>query len=128
MGLAAVGMLPVADQFSLYGKIGMYRADSEFSTNIVLPGIPQAFSESNNDLTFGFGLQFDISRNFGVRAEYQRYQDLGGPQIGESDLDVMSIGVGLPVPLTTGISLQIACKGRGDPAFSLRHSNSWTNR
>jgi len=91
--LVAVGMLPVADRFSIYGKIGMYRADSDFSTNIVVPGIPQAFSESNNDLTFGFGLQFDISRSFGVCAEYQRYQDLGGPEIGESDLDVMSIGV-----------------------------------
>jgi OOP family OmpA-OmpF porin len=91
--LVAVGMLPVADRFSIYGKIGMYRADSDFGTNIVLPGIPQAFSESNNDLTFGFGLQFDISRSLGVRAEYQRYQDLGGPQIGESDLDVMSIGL-----------------------------------
>jgi OOP family OmpA-OmpF porin len=91
--LVAVGMLPVADRFSIYGKIGMYRADSDFSTNIVFPGIPQSFSESNNDLTFGFGLQFDISRNFGVRAEYQRYQDVGGPEIGESDLDVMSIGV-----------------------------------
>jgi len=91
--VVAVGMLPVADRFSIYGKIGMYRADSDFSTNIVLPGIPQALSESNNDLTFGFGLQFDISGSLGVRAEYQRYQDLGGPQIGESDLDVMSIGV-----------------------------------
>jgi OmpA-OmpF porin, OOP family len=89
----AVGMFPVADRFSIYGKVGMYRADSDFSTNIVLPGIPQSFSESNNDLTFGFGLQFDITRNLGVRAEWQRYQDLGGPQIGESDLDVMSIGV-----------------------------------
>jgi len=91
--LVAVGMLPVADRFSIYGKIGMYRADSDFSTNIVLPGLPQSFSESNNDLTFGFGLQFEISRNLALRAEYQRYQDLGGPQIGESDLDVMSIGL-----------------------------------
>lgn len=89
----AVGTFPVADRFSIYGKVGMYRADSDFSTNIVLPGIPQSFSESNNDLTFGFGLQFDFNRNLGLRAEWQRYQDLGGPQIGESDVDVMSIGL-----------------------------------
>lgn len=91
--VVAVGILPVADRFSIYGKAGMYRADSDFSTNVVLPGLPQSFSESNNDLTFGIGLQFDISRNLALRAEWQRYQDLGGPQIGESDLDVMSIGV-----------------------------------
>jgi OOP family OmpA-OmpF porin len=89
----AVGMLPVADRFSLYGKLGIYRADTDFSTNVVLPGLPATFSESNNDLTFGFGLQFDVTKNLGLRAEWQRYQDLGGSRIGESDVDVMSIGV-----------------------------------
>ena len=91
--LVAVGMLPVADRFSVYGKLGVYRGETDFSTNIVAPGIPSTFSESNTDLTMGFGLQFDVANNLGLRAEWQRYQDLGGPQIGESDVDVMSIGV-----------------------------------
>jgi hypothetical protein len=28
-----------------------------------------------------------------VRAEWQRYQDIGGGNIGEGDVDVMSIGL-----------------------------------
>jgi OmpA-OmpF porin, OOP family len=92
MEFVAVGMLPVADRFSVYGKIGLYRGETDASGNTFLTG-PISESESNTDLTFGVGLQFDVARNFGVRAEWQRYQDIGGGNIGEGDVDVMSIGL-----------------------------------
>ena len=88
--LVAVGMLPVADRFSVYGKIGMYRGDTEFSTNN--PLFDNA-SESNTDLTFGIGVRFDFTKNLGVRAEWQKYQDVGGGDIGESDVDLISVGL-----------------------------------
>jgi OmpA-OmpF porin, OOP family len=86
--LVAVGMLPLADKFSVYGKIGMYRGDVDTSGT----GIFGSASESNTDLTFAVGVRYDFTRNLGVRAEWQKYQDVGGGDIGESDVDVLSIG------------------------------------
>jgi len=37
-------------------------------------------------------VRYDFTRNLGVRAEWQKYQDVGGGDIGESDVDVLSIG------------------------------------
>jgi OOP family OmpA-OmpF porin len=86
--LVAVGMMPLADKFSVYGKIGMYRGDVDTSGT----GIFGSASESNTDLTFAVGVRYDFTRNLGVRAEWQKYQDVGGGDIGESDVDVLSIG------------------------------------
>jgi OmpA-OmpF porin, OOP family len=85
--LVAVGMLPIADKFSIYGKLGMYRGETDASA----PG--QSISESNTDLTFGVGVRFDLTKNLGVRAEWQKYTDVGGGDIGTADVDVISIGV-----------------------------------
>ena len=86
--LVGVGMFPIASQFSLYGKLGLFRADSDLSGNL------GSGSDSSSGLTFGVGGQYDFSRNMGVRAEWQRYADVGGDNTGgESDIDVMSIGV-----------------------------------
>ena len=88
--VVAVGSWPFTPNFSAYGKLGMYRGETDFTTN--LPGIPNE-SESNTDLTFGIGVRWDFTKNLGLRAEYQIYQDVGGGNIGEDDLDVISVGV-----------------------------------
>ena len=88
--VVAVGSWPFTPQFSAYGKLGMYRGETDFSTNA--PGVGNE-SESNTDLTYGIGVRWDFTKNLGVRAEYQIYKDLGGGNIGESDVDAMSVGV-----------------------------------
>jgi OOP family OmpA-OmpF porin len=85
--LVGVGILPVADKFSLVGKIGVYKADSDLSDSSA------SASDSNSDLTYGVGVQYDFSRNLGLRAEWQQYKKVGGDNIGESDVDVMGISV-----------------------------------
>jgi OOP family OmpA-OmpF porin len=85
--LVAVGSWPFADKFSLYGKLGLYRGDTDASA----PGI--SVSETNTDLTYGFGLRWDFTKNLGARLEYQVYKDVGGGDVGESDAEVMSVGV-----------------------------------
>jgi OmpA-OmpF porin, OOP family len=93
--LVAVGSLPIGDRFSIFGKIGLYRADTEINgTASGLPSVSE--SDSNTDLTYGVGARFDFARNLGVRLEWQRYQDVGGEFFGvtaESDVDVMSVAV-----------------------------------
>jgi OOP family OmpA-OmpF porin len=88
--LVGVGMLPLGNNFSLYGKIGLYRADTKAEATAGAFSLRE--EESNTDLTFGIGAQFDLSKQFAIRAEWQRYQDVGGGDIGESDIDVISIG------------------------------------
>ncbi len=86
--LTAVGSLPLAERFSLFGRLGLYRAEVKESTNFV-----GNFKATSTDLTFGLGARYDISKNLGIRGEWQKYKDVGGGDIGKSDIDVISLGV-----------------------------------
>jgi OOP family OmpA-OmpF porin len=93
--VVAVGIFPVANQFSVYGKLGMYRGDTD--TSVSDPGGSASGSESNTDLTFGIGVRYDFTRNLGVRAEWQKYSDVSANDLDggtvEADVDVISVGV-----------------------------------
>jgi len=93
--VVGVGMLPLADRFSLFGKIGLYRGEVEGTGSGVVLGTPISLSgkDTNTDLTFGVGVKFDITNNFALRGEWQRYSSMGGSDVGESDVDVLSVGV-----------------------------------
>jgi OOP family OmpA-OmpF porin len=81
--LVGIGAYPIIDKLSVYGKLGVYRGELE------APGA----EETNTDLTYGAGLQYDVLKNVGVRGEWQRYSKMGGGAIGETDVDVLSVGV-----------------------------------
>jgi OOP family OmpA-OmpF porin len=87
--VVAVGSWPFTPNLSAYGKLGLYRADTDATSNI--PGVSNE-SESNNDLTYGIGARWDFTKNLGARLEYQVYKDVGGGNIGEGDVEVISIG------------------------------------
>jgi OmpA-OmpF porin, OOP family len=86
--LVGIGSFPINNQFSIYGKLGFYRAESEGRSNIGVSA-----DDTNNDLTYGLGVRYNFTRNLGVRGEWQRYSKVGGDAIGESDVDVLSVGV-----------------------------------
>ena len=71
----AVGMFPIANQFSILGKLGF--ANVEFDTRLG--------SADKTEITWGLGVQFDVSRNLGVRALWQRYET-------EAEVDFLAIG------------------------------------
>jgi len=89
--VVAVGTLPLADRFALYGKAGFYRGDVDARADTVL--VSGSASESNTDLTFGAGVRFDFSERAAVRLEWQRYPDMGGDDTGEDDVDLLSVGI-----------------------------------
>ena len=60
----AVGMFPITNQFSIIGKLGL--ANVEVDTRFG--------SEDKTELTWGLGVQFDLTRNLGLRALWQRYE------------------------------------------------------
>lgn len=91
--LVAVGSFPLANQFSIYGKLGMYRG--EIDRTATLGGFSASDSASTTDFTFGLGARYDFMPNLGVRAEWQRYMNFGeaiGPDV-DIDVDVLSIGL-----------------------------------
>jgi len=86
--LVAVGMLPIANQFSAYGKLGGYHAKSEGTSNI-----GASADENNNGVTWGVGVQWDAIPNLGARLEWQQYHDVGGDSLGGKDnVNVISVG------------------------------------
>jgi OOP family OmpA-OmpF porin len=72
----AVGIWPIANQFSVLAKLGLanVEVDSPFG------------SDDSTELTYGIGVQFDISRNLAARAMWQRYET-------DEELDYLHIGV-----------------------------------
>lgn len=91
--LVGVGKIPLSGQFSLYGKAGFYRGETTVSGTTVITG-PIEIEETNTDFTYGLGAQYNLSRQLGIRAEWQRYTGMGDDAtIGESDVDVLSLGV-----------------------------------
>ena len=88
--LSGIGSLPLASQFSLYGKLGAYYAKTESSTN--LPGVSTSATNHNSNFTFGLGARYDVTRNIALRAEWQRFPKVGADTTGKSDIDVLAIG------------------------------------
>ena len=82
--LSMISSLPVTEPLSLFGRLGVYSADVKEDTNF---GV--SLSHSNSDLTYGLGLRYSVTRNLGVRAEWQRYHDVGGGDTGKSNVDVL---------------------------------------
>ena len=90
VGLLALPLGPV----SIYGKLGAYYGDMEATSNVPAVGFTGSASETNTDITYGAGVQFDFLRNFAVRGEWQRYEGFGGSGVGgETDMDVYSVAL-----------------------------------
>lgn len=82
---------PATERFSLFGRVGGYYASTK-STFTATSGTQQSAKENNSGLTFGGGLQYFVTRNLALRGEVQRYSKVGSGDIGDSDMDVYSLG------------------------------------
>lgn len=82
--LVGIGAVPVVGPLSLYGKFGIFRGEMKAG----------GIKEMNTSATFGGGLQYDFTRQFGARAEWQRYNNLGNAStIVETNVDTVSLGL-----------------------------------
>lgn len=72
--------IPVGPVF-LYGKGGVYRGEVSSGP----------LHDSNVNWTFGAGVQFDLTHSFALRAEWQRYRQLGATNLNfRSDIDTVT--------------------------------------
>jgi len=89
--LLGVGTLPINQQFSVFGKLGFFRWDVDFKDGTGLVGNA---SDSGTDLTYGFGVQYSFTKNVALRAEWQRYNDVGEANTtGKADVDTLGVSV-----------------------------------
>lgn len=89
--LSGVFSLPVGERLSIFGKLGVYRAEVESAGNV--GAFTGSASDTGSGFTYGVGAQYDLSRAFGVRAEWQAYDNVGGPGTGEDDVSALMLGV-----------------------------------
>jgi OOP family OmpA-OmpF porin len=87
ISLAAVGILPLQANWSLYGKAGIARAETKL-------GGPFDGSDSSNGLLAGAGVMYDFNRNVYARAGWDHYANVGTEASGDGHLDLYSVGVG----------------------------------
>jgi OmpA-OmpF porin, OOP family len=74
--VVAVGMFPLANQFSIFGKLGLANVEVEI----------RGRSDDKTELTYGIGAQYDFTRNLGARLQWQRYDT-------DQEIDLFTIGV-----------------------------------
>ena len=72
-----VGIFPLTPNFSIFGKLGLANVDVKTS----------GASDDNFELTYGVGVQWDFTRNLGVRGTWQRYN------ADPDDVDYISVGI-----------------------------------
>ena len=77
--LAGKGILPLTEQFAVFGKFGMIMWDVEGG------GAASGIDDDGTDLIYGLGAQYMFSDRFGIVGEWEWY-DI------DDDVDLFSIG------------------------------------
>lgn len=84
LDVVAVGSWPFTKEFSVYGKAGGYLARTSSAPA----------SEDNSGFVYGVGAAWALSREWSVRGELQRYNNVGGGGLGfNTDIDVLSAAI-----------------------------------
>jgi OOP family OmpA-OmpF porin len=94
-GVNLVGYLPVGEKVDLYGKLGIWNVSVDATATVSAGGFGQASqSSSNTTPMIGVGIEYKITPQVGIRAEYDHFTKVGDDStIGSSKLDYLSAGV-----------------------------------
>ncbi len=100
--IALAANLPVATGFSLNGRVGVAFTASELrlrrnNGTATVPFCPDSWwysdcSSQSTNLYWGLGVQFDVSRRWGIRVDYDNYGEVGEEfETGRADIDQVSV-------------------------------------
>ena len=94
LNLDLVGMLPLTDQFSVFGRVGAAYAESR--ANFARTGVPSLInsptSRNDTNVKVGLGMQYAITEALALRAELERYR-VSDPVRNRGNIDMASIGL-----------------------------------
>lgn len=94
--IAALGIYPFNDQFSIFGKLGVIDAKVTASATATGPAGSATASDSSTKLkpNYGIGAMYNVTKAVAIRAEYERFNKLGNSSTtGEANIDLLSLGV-----------------------------------
>ena len=99
--LAGKGTLPLSDEFDLFGKLGWTYNRAELSGTTDNPGLlpasisfPNSATKRRNDVLLGIGGEYRISKQLGVRLEYENFGKFGDSNsTGQTKADLWSVGL-----------------------------------
>jgi OOP family OmpA-OmpF porin len=94
LNLDAVGILPIAEKFSAFGRAGLNYAearDSFTGTGLVNVLNPNP-SKRDTNYKFGLGVQYDFTESLGMRIEAERYR-INDAVGNKGDVDLVSVGL-----------------------------------
>lgn len=81
---SAVGIWPLNANFDIFGKVGAFSWESKASD--VTGGAPFSGKEDGTDLSFGLGVTYNMTKNFGIRAEWEQFKAV-------DNISLLSVGV-----------------------------------
>jgi OmpA-OmpF porin, OOP family len=90
--VSGTGTFPIADGFSLLGKLGIARTDYKVSGTVFGTGVSNSGTSTN--LAFGIGAQYDFTKSVSVRAQYEDLVTVGDTNTtGTTKVTLLSAGV-----------------------------------
>jgi OOP family OmpA-OmpF porin len=97
--LGAVGIVPLPNRFSLFGKLGTGYTTGTASlwTSGVVPVLltPTDLGPKRSEWSskYGLGASYEMSSKLGLRFEYERINSFGDGRMGESNVGVWTLGL-----------------------------------
>jgi OmpA-OmpF porin, OOP family len=98
--LSALGILPIGERFSLFGRVGFSLLNADGSVRITIEGSSDRATQSSqkSDPVYGVGAEFALSKYFAIRVAWDRYMDVGTDDVtGDIDADLINLGVRMGV-------------------------------
>lgn len=90
--LDAVGTLPLGNNFSVFGRLGVYSIKTELTASGSAGSVSS--SDTGSDFHWGIGAGYDFTPNLGARLEWERFNKVGNKdKTGEGDVDLASVGL-----------------------------------
>lgn len=83
--ISAVLTAPINERFSVFGKLGAFVWDGDFSANST--AVSWSGSDSGTDFSAGLGASYSFNKNLSLRAEYEYFDDV--------DTNLWTVGVGV---------------------------------
>jgi OmpA-OmpF porin, OOP family len=95
--IAVVGILPLHESFSIFGKLGLINAKVETTVSANGPGGSASASTSSTKgrANWGFGATYHVNRQLGVRVEYEQFNKLGDDNTAPKKFDAMLVSAGV---------------------------------
>jgi opacity protein-like surface antigen len=94
-----LGILPFAEVWEVYARLGMYFGDTEATLDTTIDGVavPELSgddSKSEEEFIYGIGIGYTFNETWNFRAEYTIFPDIGDEDLtGEADVDRFVVGL-----------------------------------